>query len=175
MDLTSTTSTRLPALAQLDLADHSWARVDIGDLENGDPHAVLTGRTPIGRFSGRADGDRELGDLVGTYWAALFLMSSKFVATLETANLTGWKPVPVEVHGNPDARNFALLQVTGTCGPISGGKVGRSLDLRTWDGSDFFVAENESVVFLSEKAAEVLRSSQLANVDISPASVDTHA
>jgi hypothetical protein len=114
----STTDHTSRLIGQLDLQDHRWARVDIGDLGGADPHRVLVGSVDpeIGR--GHADPTGKVGDLIGTYWAALFLISRAFVKLLTVSGLTGWRITPVPVEGNPAIADVCLLQVVGSCGPI---------------------------------------------------------
>jgi hypothetical protein len=58
--------------------------------------------------------------LIGTTWAALMLVSQRFVVALDEAEITGWMSYPVEVTGSrgeplPGYHGFA---VTGRCGRI---------------------------------------------------------
>jgi hypothetical protein len=162
----STTSRRSELIGQLDLAEHSWVRVDIGDLGGAAPRTALTGATNMPFPVAQADPTGDVGDLIGTYWAALFLASRAFIRVLSSSSLTGWQTVKITVDGNPAVHGVALLQVVGRCGPVNETGLGRTLDLRSWDGSDLFVPANESSIFLSARAVDILRGAGLRNVEI---------
>lgn len=165
----STSRPRPESFGQLNLADHAWARVDIGDLGGADSRAVLTGATKLDLPIAHADPMGDVGDLIGTYWAGLFLVSQEFARFLSWSDLTGWQTLAIRVDGNPAIHDVALLQVVGRCGPIEEAGAGRTLNLSSWDGSDLFVPANESSIVISTKAAEILRSAGLRNVEIGAA------
>ena len=109
----STTDHTSRPIGELDLQDHRWARVDIGDLGGADPHRVLVGSVDpeIGR--GHADPAGKVGDLIGTYWAALFLISRAFVKLLTVAGLTGWRITPVLWRAIPQSLTCLSCKLWG--------------------------------------------------------------
>jgi hypothetical protein len=130
------------------------------------------------RISGVVLNPGRAWDLVGTYWASLYLVSPRFVDLLIAAGATGWKPRTVDIPGSPDLPPLALLTVTGRCGRLlPGGEGGRPpfgvfLDPSTWDGSDVFVADGDGAILLTGDLASRLRSARLSNVNIEPAGIE---
>lgn len=90
----STTELAGPEVARLDVKDPRWARVDLGDLGGTYPRLMLAAQAGVANLHGVADAGK-IGDLVPTYWAALFLVSPAFVAVLSRAGLTGWSVTSV--------------------------------------------------------------------------------
>jgi hypothetical protein len=136
----------------------------VGDLDGQDPRRVLAGYARLERIVGKADAGR-IGDLVPTYWAALFLASTAFVQVLTEAGLTGWSASPIPVAGNPRAVDLMLIQVTGRCTVPRALGVGMELDPKGWDGSDFFLMDGDATIYLSPKARGALVAAQLRNVE----------
>ncbi len=151
-------------VGRLDVANAGWARVDLGDLDGQDPRLILAGQARVEGFVGKADAGK-VGDLVPTYWAALFLVSAAFVQVLTEARLTGWSASRASVVGNPHAGDLMVLQVTGVCTAPRALAVGRELDPRGWDGSDLFLVDGDATIYLSPKARRVLISAALRNVE----------
>ena len=58
-------------------------------------------------------------DVIGTTYAALFLVSERVVAVLRTIPATGWDALPVEVYGKGRRRieGYSVLAVRGRAGP----------------------------------------------------------
>lgn len=152
-------------VGRLDVSNPHWARVDLGDLEGQDPRMVLSGRVRAEGLVGMADAG-EIGDLVPTYWAALFLVSPALVRLLTEARLTGWFLSSVSVLGNPQAIDLALLQVTGKCMATRAPGVGMELDPKGWDGSDFFLVDGDATIYLSPRARLAMKSAGLRNVEV---------
>lgn len=117
--------------------------------------------------------DGRVGDLVGTTWAALFLVSDEFADALRARGFSGWRLVPVAIAANRALPTMSMLQVVGRCGPISSPSIGRVLDPATWDGSDMFVPANEATILLSPRCADVLRQASLRNVEIVNAGLES--
>jgi hypothetical protein len=57
-------------------------------------------------------------DLVGTYWAGVYLVSERFRRSVENLGVTGLFTTPVEVEGVQS--NLWLLSISGRCGPVFG-------------------------------------------------------
>ena len=171
----STTDHASRLIGRLGLKNHRWVRVDIGDLGGADPHRVLVGSVDPQITLGQADSTGKVGDLIGTYWAELFLVNRAFVELLTVSGLTGWRTTSVPVQGNPSVDDVCLLRVVGSCGPIRETGAGRVLELDSWDGADLFVPSNESTILLSSRAVEALRDAHLSNVEVEPAGVELGA
>lgn len=113
----STTSRQLGVFGDLSLQSHSWARVDIGGLGGPKPDQVLRG-ADFDLAEARADARGKVGDLIGTYCAALYLVGRDFVSVVVDSGLTGVRFRPVEVLWNEEVKNVSLLQVLGRCGEV---------------------------------------------------------
>ena len=154
------------ALSEMHLASYSWAQARLGDLGGAKGEDVLHGRAaPCGSLA-RVDPGRRIGDLIGTYRAALYLLTERFVEVLRLADLSGYVVLPVRTDGPPEIATLFLLQVTGACGSASDSFDGQTLDPSTWDGSDFFAPPNRNAFYLSERAAETIQQARLRNVQI---------
>jgi hypothetical protein len=96
-------------------------------------------------------------------------VSDKFKEVLAAGNVTGWDSFPVDIEGSDI--QYHGFQVTGKSGPLdrSAGKgwtKGYKFDLSTWDGSDFFCPEETLIVFITEKAKQLLEQSKLTNLSM---------
>jgi hypothetical protein len=110
-------------------------------------------------------------DLVGTYWAGVYLVSERFRRSVENLGVTGQFTTPVEVEGVQSS--LWLLSISGRCGPVfgvggeplpGGPPLGQFIDPGGWDGSDFFMADNNNSIFASGSTAarvDALRLSTL--------------
>ena len=141
------------------------------DLLTGD----LGGRPLVGivRQRGRAR------DLVGTYWAGVYLVSEYFRRSLAEIGATGWFTTPVRVEKVPSP--LWLLSIAGTCGPLfgvggeplaGGPRIGTFLDGAQWDGSDFFLADNNNSIFVVGSTAERIQQLRLSNVALESAGLE---
>ena len=122
------------------------------------------------------------GDLVGTFWAHVFVMSPRMTRALEELRLSGWRSYPVQVqsdHRTDDS--LALLAVTGRAGPIYGvggesrpgmNPIGQYLDPEECDGSDIFLPANRHSIHLAGPAADRIARLGLRNVDLEPAGLE---
>jgi hypothetical protein len=154
----------------LQVASHTAARVDLPDLAGSDVRSVLDGTRPARELAGVTRQRGPYGDLVSTFWAALFLVSDRFVAAL-SEGLTGWEVSPVTITDGPP---LSLLHVFGCSGPILAqepitGDIGQYLDPQTWDGSDLFLPKNHNGILLTRQAKDVLAGKRLRNVLFEPA------
>lgn len=123
-------------------------------------------------------------DLVGTGYAGLHLVTSRFRDALITNNLTGWILKPTTMSGSRLREELWLLSVVGRSGPVYtvGGKwlshldpMGQYIDPEEWDGSDFFMGTVEDFrrpelvpaggpSLLTGRAARILAEAKLSNV-----------
>jgi hypothetical protein len=167
----------------LQLRSHRWMRIDLLGLESTPPRDILTGKLADDRLVGVVRQHGRLGDLVGTFWAAVFLVSERLREVLRAGGVSGWTTRPVVVEGADavNAVSLHLLCVHGRCGPVieradstssKTGGVGQYLDPGEWDGSDVFVAANHNAILLSDRGADVIRRARLSNVEVSPAGLE---
>jgi len=179
----SDTALDVTQLRVLALADHNWKRVDVApsaDLKGND---LLTGeyRGPLPlRAVVREEG--AIGDLIGTFWASVFLMSHGLSKAFEDLRLSGWRSFPVSVQGDPDwHEDLTLLAVTGRSGPVygAGGEsrpgldmIGQYLDPHEWDGSDVFLPTNRRSILVTGPAAKGIARFRFRNVDLQPAGLE---
>jgi len=168
-----TSSESIEGLSSLDISDYSFMRIDLLGIDRYGGRAALVGEVefPAGLEANAPSGGR-LGDIFGTFWVELFLVTDRFLEVLRSEQLSGFKSVRVTVSGNSVVPPVSMLQVLGRCGPVSSEGIGRALDPRTLDGSDIFVPANESTILLSAKAGAVLSSAGLRNVEITPAGLE---
>jgi hypothetical protein len=148
-------------------------------LEPGvDPTEILKGETYFPTAFALAEGTRKC-DLHITDLFHVFLVSERFVDKTTSLNATGVRFTKVNV-GNAGHVHYGL-SVYGRSGGfdkskaeerervLPGGltlkrKMGLSVPMDSWDGSDFFVPEGSAACIVTERLAAVL--SQLRNVGI---------
>jgi hypothetical protein len=137
---------------------------------------------PSTPLRGEARQTGPIRDLVGTYDGVLYLISPAFAMALRAYGAKGWDAVPVDIPGVRG--ELSLLVGTGRVGPvlyaterapIGGSKVGAFLGRKRWDGSDLFVPDNENVILVTDRLAEHLRRSRLANLELEPAGLEALA
>ncbi len=127
---------------------------------------------------------RKWGDLVGTGWLSLYLISTKFRAALEENKLTGWQTFSVEVFNKRKivVEGFYGLSIIGKCGPINYSKSemmtkrlvptgplvnrhrGLHVGLDQWDGMDFFIPFGSTHIIASPRAATIIEDGHFENV-----------
>ncbi len=136
--------------------------------------AEYDGALPI---QGTADRAGKVGDLVGTFWAGLYLMGDRFKKVLEHNAINGWHAYETVCEGLPSQTAWWVLGVEGRAGPVLTGQkgvqagldpLGQYLDPREWDGSDLFHAANEGAVFVTSRAAQIIQEARLKNVLLQP-------
>jgi hypothetical protein len=174
------TSKELDALAVMTLvpARYTGLRISIAG-EGITARSLLTGDLPSQPLVGNARQRGKASDLVGTYWAGVFLISERFRVALTELNATGWLASAVGVEGVDEP--LWLLSVYGNCGPLfgvggaevpGGPKIGTFIDASRWDGSDLFAADNYNAVFVQGMTANKIETLRLSNVAFEPASLE---
>ena len=142
---------------------------------------LLTGQgipTSLGGFVGNPG---RLGDVIHSFRASVYLVSPRLQATLLEIKATGWTATPIDIEGLDSAVGYALLGVTGRCGPTTGARdipspglhpYGRWLDMTTWDGSDVFLTDNYNCILLTPRCAAALKKARLVNVRLDPSGLE---
>jgi hypothetical protein len=155
-------------------ADLSWLRIGLPGLADFDEYEVLTDQVEIGFVDAKIESGKRLGDIIGTTWPMLYIISNSFVAVLNEWDLSGWRTLPVHLQGGPGVPLF-LLQVTGQCGPIvrPANNIGSMIDPDSLDGSDFFVPANRGEILLSPRAGNLLSRSSLRNIEVLNAGLES--
>jgi hypothetical protein len=136
---------------------------------------LLNGNLATRPLTGTARRQGRAGDLVGTYWAGVYLVSERFRASVAELGASGWSTTPIHVPGVDVP--LSLLSITGKCGPLvgAGGEqtegtaLGTFIDPQLWDGSDFFLASNNNSTFVIGSVANAIQRMGLANVAFEPA------
>jgi hypothetical protein len=140
---------------------------------------LLSGNLPDQPLAGSARRQGRAGDLVGTYWAGVYLVSERFQASVAELGASGWSTAPVQV---PEVEvPLLLLSISGKCGPLygvggvqieGGAAVGTFIDPQLWDGSDLFMASNNNSIFVVGSMADAIQKVGLANVAFEPAGLE---
>lgn len=127
---------------------------------------------------------KKMLDMLETGWQSLHLISDRFKEELEKNNLTGWKTYPIKLmtKKNEEIKGYHGLSISGRCGPIDYSKAeivekrlvpngilskyykGEYIGLEKWDGSDFFLSEQNFGIFVSAKATEILKKAKITNI-----------
>lgn len=125
-----------------------------------------------------------LTDMLDTGHAGLYLISDRMKLVLEENHITGWKVFSIKLYDkkNNEIPGYYGFSTTGCCGPISYGKSeiierrlvpegplckcykGLYLGLDQWDGSDVFIPDKTHGIFITQRAAEVLKKNKITNV-----------
>jgi len=144
----STSKSSVVDFRTLRLRSHDWVRVRIVVPAPIDHDRLLDaeydGFLPIKAI---ADNDGKVGDLVGTFWAGLYVMADRFKRVLEQHAIRGWHAYETVCEGLPSQTTWWVLGIAGRAGPVLTGpravragldSLGQYLDPREWDGSDVF-------------------------------------
>ena len=119
-------------------------------------------------------------DLVGTYWAGVYLISEHFHQSLRDIGASGWFATPIQVDGVQS--QLRLLSISGRCGPMFGvggdpypgiPDIGTFIDPARWDGSDFFMADNNHEILIVSATAKRLQELRLNNVVLEEAGLES--
>lgn len=117
----------------------------------------------------------------------LFLVHNRIIDVFEKNSIRGWGTIPVIIQGKSSTYcydyslltiNSKLVQLNKDCSipfnqntnniPINARsiKIGFSIDISTWDGSDIFSANNTFYVIITNKVRELLIKNKVTNCDI---------
>ncbi len=150
-----------------------WISVLRADSDPTPPLSVrqLTGKRPY--------------DLVGST-ILLDLVSPLFRRVLQEAKLTGWDCLQVDAGSFEALNGYELFRVLGRCGPLNNAKSERAIlpppkggnavsgwrglyfDPASWDGSDIFAPTGTAQVFVTERAAQIIKKNKLSNITLEP-------
>jgi hypothetical protein len=156
-------------------------RVQVDLPDDVDPKMVLTGQARRFPLIARVLQEGPVGDLIGTYWGIIYLISDRFVKLLTGNNISGWQVEPISIARGSASMSAWLLMLTGRCGPVFGvggetsdsiPSVGQFLDPTRWDGSDMFTPDNLSAVFMTLECAQKLEQGGLTNLEIEHAGLE---
>lgn len=156
-----------------------------GNLSSDRAYKLTRGEIPPERIELHwSMGRLKPADIIGTELSILLIVSEKVKRILESEKITGWKTYPVSIFGkdHTEVPGYHGLSIFGRCGQIDnrqsvkidkvfpGGifPVWRGLffDPGSWDGSDFFMPDEESGhVFVSEKVKSALEKAQANNIE----------
>jgi hypothetical protein len=118
-------------------------------------------------------------DLVGTYWAGVYLVSERFRTLVAELGATGWHTTQLHVTGVESP--LWLLSISGACGPVFGvggmphegiPKFGSFVDPDRWDGSDFYMPDNNIGIHVIGSTAEKIHDLMLSNVAFESAGLE---
>jgi hypothetical protein len=124
----------------------------------------------------------KFNDILDTGWANLFLISENLKKILEDHKLTGWNVFPIKLHdlsgneidgyyglsivGHSGSTNYDASEIVEKRkvpnGPLSQYYKGLSFDM--WDGSDFFTPDKTYQIFITKRAAEILKNHKITNL-----------
>lgn len=128
----------------------------------------------------------KIQDFLDTGWPSLFLISDKLKVALEENSLTGWKTFDVKVldKKGQEVLGYNGLSITGRCGKLDYNKSeiiekqivpngpfvkyykGLHIGLDEWDRTDFFLPQKNFGIFITQRAAEVLRKKKFENISL---------
>jgi hypothetical protein len=156
-------------------------RVQLDLPQDVDPKMVLTGQARRFDLIARVLQEGPVGDLIGTYWGMIYLISDRFRNVLIENNISGWRVDPISITRGSGFMSAWLLIITGRCGPVFGvggeesdrvPSVGQFLDPTRWDGSDIFTPDNLSAVFMTTECSQKLEQAGLTNLEIEHAGLE---
>src|SRR5262249_8480315 len=170
-------------LHYLRLASHNWLRLDVMPDVSFKGEKFLRGEyrgeVPIPAVERQAG---RLGDLIGTFWASVYVMSPRMALSLRRSNLTGWLSYAIAVKGGSwGGDGLCLLAMTGRYWPVYGlgaafrgglDPLGQYLDPADWDGSHMFIPSNRRSILVTSGAAAEIQSARLANLELEPAGLE---
>ena len=130
--------------------------------------------------------DKESGnkftDVLDTGHPNLYLISDRMKTVLKENHLTGWQTYPIKLYDKKGNEIFGYhgFSVVGHCGPESYKnseiiekqfvpegpicKYYKGVFFDAWDGTDFFTPKGVYSIFITKKAAEVLKKNKLTNI-----------
>ncbi len=182
MALTFTSDLSVADVRKLRLRSHDWLRIRLllPTLADHDRllDGIYEGALPI---HGRIDQKGKVGDLVGTFWAGLYLISERSKKLLEETKITGWRAYPTICEGLVSQGALWVLGITDGAGPVRTARgivpsdrdtPGQYLDPRDWDGSDLFHPVHDGTSLVAARAADVIEGAHLKNVLLEPGGLE---
>jgi hypothetical protein len=130
----------------------------------------------------KQDSGNKLCDILDTGWASLYLISERMKKILEENNLTGWQVFPINLYDKKghEITGYHGFSVTGHSGPTSYEKSEiiekrsvpegpickyyKGVFIDNWDGTDFFTPEGTYQIYITKKAADVLKKNKITNM-----------
>jgi hypothetical protein len=128
---------------------------------------------------------KKMVDILDTGWPSLFLISDRMKAILEENELTGWKTFPIQVYDKKGAEipSYYGFSITGHCAPIDYRKSEiiekqwitptgpmckfyKGIFIDKWDGTDFFSPEDTYDLFITRRAADILKKNKITNMQL---------
>ena len=114
---------------------------------------------------------RKANDIIRLQDPFNFLVSHDLKLELELSKLTGWKTYPIQTCDFNDS--YFGFQCLGKCGPPKrpdkpGFVSSFHFDLKSWNGSDFFIPETTLMIICTERAKKILVSRKIKTIELVP-------
>lgn len=126
----------------------------------------------------------KFNDILDTGSVSLYLISENMKKVLEDNELTGWKVFPIrlfDLKGN-EMDGYYGFSIVGRCGRVSYDQSEikekrmvpqgplfqyyKGISFDRWDSSDFFIPEKTAHIFITKKAAEILKKNKISNMSL---------
>ncbi len=124
-------------------------------------------------------GKIKLNDILDTGWVSLFLISDNLRMVLEENRLTGWQIFPIRLYDvrGKEINGYHGFSIIGHSGPTSYDKSSiieneafypyyKGVSVDKWDGSDFFTPDKTYQIFITNRAAEILKKKKITNIQL---------
>lgn len=123
-------------------------------------------------------------DILDTGWPNLYLISKNMKIVFQENHLLGWETFPIKLYAKngDEILDYFGLSITGKCirenynqssviekkGIVEGSiiKFYKGIAIDGWDGSDLFSPSDSYSIYISCKAAELIRLNQFSNVEL---------
>lgn len=126
-------------------------------------------------------------DVLSTYFPPYVLISEKLKNLLIENNFTGWKLYNVDIYTKKNIltdEKYYLLGIFGRSGkinyknriiiekqhyengPFEKRFIGYNIDMSKWDGSDFFLPENNLGIRITQRVFDVLKKNKISNLSM---------
>lgn len=116
----------------------------------------------------------------------IYLISERTRSLFVSSGLSGWKTFAVKVYDKSGnlVDGYHGFSVTGKCGPISydmtryvdkqhvpNGPITRYfkgilIGIDQWDGSNFFLPQDNTGIIVTQKVADIVNKNKLTNIDL---------
>lgn len=121
----------------------------------------------------------KMRDILDTERPNIYLISDRLKVVLEQNGLTGWKSFPIKLYDKKGNEIFGYhgFSITGRSGPTSYDnceiiekryvpngpvcKFYKGVYINGWNGDDFFIPDGTVSIFITKKAADVLKKIRL--------------